>query len=212
MNTGMSLREYKKNVFINCPFDEDYRPLLQALLFTISFCGFHPRIACEQSDSGKIRVNKIIDLIKESQYGIHDISRMERLAEGDLPRFNMPFELGLEFGCKCFASGRSNFKLKKCLVLEKEQYRYKQVLSDISGSDIKHHNLEPEKLVKAVRDWIVENIDVNQPSSKIIWLRYNEFLGLLKKRVNEEELSDEEIRDMPIPEFVKNITTWMNSA
>jgi hypothetical protein len=32
----------EKNVFINCPFDDEYRPLLEPPLFTLVFLGFTP--------------------------------------------------------------------------------------------------------------------------------------------------------------------------
>ncbi len=78
-----------RDVFINCPFDQQYRPLLHALLFVVHDCGFHARAALEVEDSGEVRVQKILRIIGESPYGIHDISRVES------PRFNMPLELGL---------------------------------------------------------------------------------------------------------------------
>jgi hypothetical protein len=80
-----------KNVFINCPFDNKYFPLLKPLLFTIIYLDLVPKIS-ETSDSGQIRLNKIKELMSESKYSIHDLSRMEPLKENDFPRFNMPFE------------------------------------------------------------------------------------------------------------------------
>jgi hypothetical protein len=43
--------DFELNVFINCPFDEQYYPLLRPLLFTVVYLGFNPRIASERSDS-----------------------------------------------------------------------------------------------------------------------------------------------------------------
>jgi len=51
-----------KNVFINCSFDNQYFPLLKALLFTIIYSGLKPLIS-ETSDSGEIRLHKIKDLM-----------------------------------------------------------------------------------------------------------------------------------------------------
>jgi len=36
---------FDRNVFINCPFDDGYMPLLRPLLFTVYCLGFQPRIA-----------------------------------------------------------------------------------------------------------------------------------------------------------------------
>lgn len=104
---------------------------------------------------------------------IHDICRMEPLKENDLPRFNMPFELGLDFGCKFFGAGRLG--TKQCLVLEKEPYRFQKVLSDISGNGIRAHNGEPIQLVRQVRDWIKVTVKSDPPAWKRLWLRYSEF-------------------------------------
>jgi hypothetical protein len=84
-------------VFINCPFDNDYFPLLKPLLFTLTYLGLHPKIS-ETTDSGEVRLHKIKDMMMDSKYSIHDLSRMEPLKPADLPRFNMPFECGIDFG------------------------------------------------------------------------------------------------------------------
>ncbi|HEX8266252.1 MAG TPA: hypothetical protein VF596_12655, partial [Pyrinomonadaceae bacterium] len=69
--------DFEKNIFINCPFDDEYRILLQPLLFTIIYFNFNPRIATERSDSGEQRIDKICELIKSSKYSIHDLSRLQ---------------------------------------------------------------------------------------------------------------------------------------
>ena len=53
---------FSDNVFVNCPFDEEYLPLLRQLLFTIIYLGLKPRIALEELDSGAPRIQKIIGL------------------------------------------------------------------------------------------------------------------------------------------------------
>jgi hypothetical protein len=94
----------ERSVFINCPFDAEYIPLLRALLFTLTFCGLRPRIASERHDSAEVRISKILAMMRECKYSIHDLSRME--ASASHPRFNMPFELGLDIGMRCAATGK----------------------------------------------------------------------------------------------------------
>jgi hypothetical protein len=53
----------------------------------------------ERLDSGRPRIDKIISLIKESKYAIHDLSRLKAREAGEYYRLNMPFELGLDVGC-----------------------------------------------------------------------------------------------------------------
>ena len=130
---------YNSNIFINCPFDENYKPIHDAIVFTIFDCGFIPRSASEEKDSGNVRLVKIMEIIAESKFGIHDISRTEIDKSTHLPRFNMPFELGLFLGAKKF--GDKVQKRKNILILDKEKYRYQKFISDIAGQDIKEVQL-----------------------------------------------------------------------
>lgn len=83
--------------------------------------GFRPRCAEDESNAGKGRIEKIQDLIAECKYSIHDISRVDLDPLNNLPRFNMPLELGLDLGCKRY--GTSYHQEKVFLVLDTEQYR-----------------------------------------------------------------------------------------
>ena len=68
---------------------------MEALVFAIHDCGYIARSALEAENSAEVRIDKIAKIIKDCRYGIHDISRTEVSRETGLPRFNMPFELGL---------------------------------------------------------------------------------------------------------------------
>ena len=142
---------YNGFVFINCPFDEEFKDMLYAIVFTVYRCGFKPRSALEEDNALNNRLAKIEKLIEESRFGIHDISRTETNNIA-LPRFNMPFELGIFFGAKKF--GDQEQKNKVALVLEREKYLYQQYISDLNGIDTKAHGGNPEKAIKIVRDWL----------------------------------------------------------
>ena len=93
-----------------------------------------PRIAKERSDAGEGRIEKIVELVASSRDSIHDLSRCQAREEGEYYRLNMPFELGLDFGCRRF--GRGHLAKKVILVLEEERFRYQATISDLAGSDI----------------------------------------------------------------------------
>jgi len=141
-----------RNVFINCPFDDKYRPLFHAAVFAIVDCGFVPRCALEVADGSEVRINKVCDLIAECRFGIHDLSRTELDARSKLPRFNMPLELGLFIGAKRF--GGSSHHRKSCLILDTDPYRYQAFISDIAGQDIRPHGGDHRRLITAIRDWL----------------------------------------------------------
>jgi hypothetical protein len=148
----VSSRLKSNHVFINCPFDPAYRPILNAILFAVIDLGFVARCALEEEDTGDFRLSKIERIIEECRYGINDLSAVSLDVATGLPRFNMPLELGLFFGCKRF--GPPNQSKKRTLVLDNDPYRYRQFISDISGQDISAHGGDPERAIRAVRDWL----------------------------------------------------------
>ena len=122
-------QNYHKFVFINCPFDDQYLHFRNASIFTILDCGFIPKCALEEDNSGHVRFEKIRKLIQDAKLAIHDISKTELDPDTKLPRFNMPFELGLFIGAKCF--GTKKQQEKNCLILDKEPYRYQAFISEL---------------------------------------------------------------------------------
>jgi hypothetical protein len=143
---------YERSVFINCPFSLEYQPIFRAILFAIYDCGYRPRCALEVSDSSENRLAKIAEIIRQSRFGIHDISFMSLDRHTRLPRFNMPFELGLFLAAKSFGSGRQRQKV--ALILDRSGYRYRAALSDISGQDIALHKGVAKRAIREVRDWL----------------------------------------------------------
>ena len=113
----MSTRVKSNHVFINCPFDPAYRPILNAILFAVLDLGFIARCALEEEDAGEFRLSKIERIIEECRYGINDLSAVALDTATGLPRFNMPLELGLFIGCKRF--GPPNQSKKRMLVLDR---------------------------------------------------------------------------------------------
>jgi hypothetical protein len=139
-------------VFINCPFDAAYRPLMRAACFAIAACGLKPRSALDYSDSGAVRFAEIVKMIAECDLSIHDISRVQLDPHSGLPRFNMPLELGADLGLRLQGSPRQ--RRRRMLILDSEPHRYDQTLSDISGMDIEAHADQPHKVIRHVRDWL----------------------------------------------------------
>jgi hypothetical protein len=74
---------FETDVFVNCPFDSAYLPLLRPILFTIIDLGFAPRIALETLDSGRPRIEKIISLVESSKYAVRDLSRIQARQAGE---------------------------------------------------------------------------------------------------------------------------------
>ena len=197
---------YERNVFVNCPFDDQYVPLLRPLLFTIIYLGLQPRIALERTDSGEARLEKIIELLRESKYSIHDLSRSEASSAGELYRLNMPFELGLDYGCRLFGPGR--YKQKRTLVLEAQPHRYKATLSDIAGADILCHYDEPYKVIGVVRNWLKSVCLPSAPGAARIEAAFTEFMTEDYNALTAEGFSPADVESLPIGELVERMENW----
>jgi len=134
------------------PFDAEYKPLFEAIVFAVSDCGHKPRCALEIDDASEVRVDKVFSLIADCKFGIHDISRTEATQPSGLPRFNMPLELGMFLPAKRFGAGKQEQKV--CLILDSVPYRYQQFISDIAGQDIRVHQGRTNEVITIVRNWL----------------------------------------------------------
>ncbi len=201
--------DFEKNVFVNCPFDEDFRQILLGIVFTIIYFGYRPRLALERADSAQSRIEKILGLIEDSKFGIHDLSRIEATKEREYYRMNMPFELGIDYGCQKLKEGK--WREKKILIMEKERYRFQKAISDLSGSDIKHHNNQVDKAIFAVRDWFVTEELHRGHSGNKVWDNFNDFQAYLYDQVVEKD-GHSSIDDVQIPEIIHHMKVWFESV
>ena len=55
------------DVFINCPFDDEYAPTFRAQIFAVYVCGLRTRSAREIDDGGQTRIDKLKTIIEETQ-------------------------------------------------------------------------------------------------------------------------------------------------
>jgi hypothetical protein len=164
---------YDRQVFLNCPFDDDYHPLLRATVFTIHACGFTARIALENTGSESVRLDRLVQMIGECGIGIHDLSRVRLTSPTDLPRFNMPFECGVFYGARRF--GAKAQARKRFLLLDNEPFQYQKTMSDAAGLDPRAHGNDPEKLIGCVRDFLAEGLDPKPIGPTRISALYSEF-------------------------------------
>lgn len=197
--------DFDQNVFINCPFDENYKQLFQALIFAVFECGLRPRCALEVYDAGEVRIEKIARIVGDCRWGIHDISRTELNTHG-LPRFNMPLELGLFLGARRFGTGAQ--ARKSCLVLDREPFRYREFISDIAGQDIVAHGNDPVRAIKAVRDWLASSKAGirHPPGAEAISKRCDRFTSELPAICAATERDD-----LTFTELADAVSTWLRA-
>jgi len=195
-----------KDIFLNCPFDPEYWPLLEAILFGATICGYRIRSGLEVEDSGQVRLVKICGIIGQCRLTIHDISRTVLDQKNQLPRFNMPFELGLDIGARTF--GTKIYQKKELLILDVERYRYQKFLSDIAGQDIKEYNVNyPGDLVCKVRDWLKSYTKESIPGPVPIKRKFDQFLS--ERTIMCETLSLDPTGQLGYADLIELIRSWL---
>jgi hypothetical protein len=149
---GLPSPDPARSVFINCPFDPEYRPLFDAIVFATVSCKYVPRSALETGTVSDPRMDRIYDALDSSKYSIHDFSRCKGEGDNNLARFNMPLEFGIAFG-----KGHLKYKgrrLHDWLVLLPQGHFYKQCVSDLGAYDLFTHENTVRSVVQAVMSWL----------------------------------------------------------
>jgi len=191
-------------VFINCPFDPSYRKIFDAIVFTVCALGFEPQCALGRDDGSEERLTKILELIDRCSFGIHDLSFMKLDPGTRLPRHNMPFELGLFLGIKFAANNQAK---KSCLILDRDQWRYRKSLSDLSGRDIRAHGGSRKRAIAAVRNWLVTESNLEDaPGAAFLERQYMRF------RRRQPELcanANRDITELQFGEYRSMVVAWL---
>jgi hypothetical protein len=132
-------------VFLNVPYDQDFRRLYLAYIVGLVHVGLVPHATLE-IPGGERRLDRILALIKSCRYSIHDLSRvqLERTAPRT-PRFNMPFELGLTI-----TWAKLNPSHHMWFVSETQPRRLQKSLSDLNGTDPDIHGGTVEGVMRVL--------------------------------------------------------------
>jgi hypothetical protein len=195
------MSNFESTVFINCPFDKDYDKLLKIIIFSLIKFGLEPTTALNRFDSGQVRYEKIKTLILGAKFSIHDLSRSKSSKEDEFYRLNMPFELGLDIGCRDFHF-EDQYRNKKILILEEEEHNTKIALSDVAFGDHKAHNGNGLKLIFSLREWLIQS-GINRliPATKL-WDNFNYFYSNLAETKSSLGFAQKDIDNISVPEFI----------
>jgi hypothetical protein len=140
-----------ESVFLNIPYDLGFEDLYLAYIVGLTQLGLRVNATVGVPNQG--RLETIIGLIEESNFSIHDLSRIE-LSKG-IPRFNMPVELGLALYRSHVTSGRH-----RVYVFESKPYRTQRSTSDINGIDPQIHNGTAKGIMAGLRNILRQPGDV----------------------------------------------------
>jgi len=126
-------RAERYSVFLNIPYDSAFENLYLAYIAGLRAFGLIPRATLEIPTSQR-RLERIFKLIQQCAYSIHDLSRVQLDAKAPwVPRFNMPFELGLA------VAQNTGSRRETWYVCETVPHRISKSLSDLNGTDVRIH-------------------------------------------------------------------------
>jgi hypothetical protein len=157
-------RAERYSVFLNIPYDGAFENLYLAYIAGLSAFGLIPRATLEIPTSQR-RLERILELIQHCAYSIHDLSRvqLDRRAPR-VPRFNMPFELGL-----AVAQDAGN-RRETWYICETVPHRINKSLSDLNGTDVRIHRGTVRGVFGALCDIFLRK--TRQPSAQDMYRLY----------------------------------------
>lgn len=204
------LPEYNSSVFVNCPFDEEFAPILEAMLFLIIRAGLRPRLASERLENGESRLDKILSLIEQCKYSVHDLSRSVARKDGDLFRMNMPFELGLDMGRRRAPDPETSDK--KFIIFEQNPYELKRCLSDLGGVDVEFHRNDFRTALLKLRNFLRVEAACQLPGVSAIEGDYVTFQGWMTEKKIHEGHTEREALNLPTQERLDEMKAWMEAG
>lgn len=143
--------------------------------------------------------------MRESRFSIHDLSRVQSSASGELARLNMPFELGVDYGLsKCDPDTSTS---KSLLIIAADKFLYQAALSDIAGWDIRAHSSDPQEAISQVRAWLQHHGLTKQPTSRIKGA-YLSFQEWDYERLLNDGWSESDIQRRETSELLEAMKAW----
>jgi hypothetical protein len=186
-----------ESVFLNIPYDKQFENLYLAYIVGLTQLGLRVNATLAVPNQG--RLETIIQLIDDSNFSIHDLSRIE-LSKG-IPRFNMPVELGLALYRSHIAKGHH-----RVFVFESKSYRAQKSTSDINGIDPQIHGGTPKGVMAGLRNIFRQPGNVTTvPEMLASYRALKQKVGELKLNAGGQSLFEASVfRDLTVAALVES--------
>ncbi|MGH9521947.1 MAG: hypothetical protein ACRD3E_05400 [Terriglobales bacterium] len=131
--------------FLNIPYDKKFEKLYLAYIVALIAHGLKPRATLGVPRDAR-RLERIFELLRQSQYSVHDLSRIELDRRPPrAPRFNMPFELGM-----AVAWSLMNPQRHAWIGCDSVLHRPLKSISDLNGTDFHTHHGRIEGVMRSL--------------------------------------------------------------
>jgi hypothetical protein len=146
----VAYHEYQ--VFLNYPYDDEFRCYSEALAFAVVASGLIPVAAVDLSLPDQPRLLTLVQAISACRYSVHDLSRSAGEGQHNLARMNMPLEMGMAL----FYALQTQHRDHACAFLVPDAHHYKRFVSDLAGLDPLVYDRDERKLLRDTFDWLRE--------------------------------------------------------
>ena len=100
-------------------------------------------VRVEVESGGRNRLDRLFGLMATCGASIHDLSRVTLSGDLKVPRFNMPFELGITYAL-------SQLRPHSFFIFEEKAFRLQASLSDLNGHDPHVHDSTPTGIFRCL--------------------------------------------------------------
>jgi hypothetical protein len=150
-----NLTQYRNaQVFLNYPFDDGFEGLSHAMHFAIVAAGLIPVCAKDLTSPDRPRLEMLVSAIENSQFSVHDFSRLTGEGDQNFARMNMPIEMGMAL----FHALRTQRNDHRCAFFVRDGHNYQLAASDLAGLDPISYEGDEVSLVSCVYDWLRDGI------------------------------------------------------
>ena len=175
----MAKAKRRPAAFLNIPYDIEFEDLYLAYVVGLTQLGFDVQATLGVPNQN--RLETIISVIEQCEVSIHDLSRIE--LSKNIPRFNMPLELGLALYRSHSSEGRH-----RVFVFEKRAYRAQKSTSDINGLDPRIHRYTVKGVMAGLRNSFVPLNGTTVPEMLASYRAVKARVPLLKQNAGSKSL------------------------
>ena len=168
-------------VFLNVPFDKAYEPVFIGLVGALVHLGKRPTTVFDLGGGLAPLIDRLISAIQDNAFSVHDLTRVELSGTGAaaVPRFNMPFELGLAVAVSLIDRRQPRHSF---VLLESSRFRLQRSLSDMNGYDPFIHNGTQGGAVRAMFEAFSEAGSSDMGAARRLVKRLRQVAERLKRR------------------------------
>lgn len=180
-------RQRTPNILVLGDIAADRRPLFDAAVFSVLACGANPVTDLDQS----VGETTHLEFVRRNSSNASGLICLL----GPEARNNLAFELGLYLGASHMGarSGRGTERRAQPLILSDEPYSYQRDFSNLAGMDIQAHHGEAVKIVRAVRNYLVDNFNRKAVGGAALARDYNTFRRALIERQRQQGVRPDQI-------------------